>query len=93
MNPDILVKSMTLEIYQKLSQAIETGKWLDGQPLSETQRETSLQAVMLYQAKVLKSDQYMTVGENGQIVHKSRQQFKQEFTEENTIARFPQDDI
>jgi hypothetical protein len=88
---------MTPDIYQKLSQAIETGKWLDGQPLTEMQRETTLQAVMLYQAKVLKSDQHMTVGTNGQIVHKSRQQFKQEFkqelTEENTIARFTQHDI
>ncbi|MFQ3234536.1 MAG: hypothetical protein ACI9C4_000087 [Paraglaciecola sp.] len=93
MNADNLVKSMTLDIYQKLSQAIETGKWLDGQPLTEIQRETTLQAVMLYQAKVLKSDQHMTVGKNGQIVHKSRQQFKQEFTEENTIARFTQNDI
>lgn len=93
MNADILVKSMTLDVYQKLSQAIETGKWLDGQPLSEMQRETTLQAVMLYQAKVLKSDQFMTVGENGEIVQKSRQQFKQELIEENTIARFTQNDI
>jgi uncharacterized protein YeaC (DUF1315 family) len=93
MNADNLVRSMTPDIYQKLSEAIETGKWLDGQPLTDMQRETTLQAVMLYQAKVLKSDQHMTVGENGQIVHKSRQQFKQELTEENTIARFTQNDI
>lgn len=93
MNANLLVNSMTLDTYQKLLQAVETGKWLDGHPLTDIQRETTLQAVMLYQAKVLKSDQHMTVGENGQIVHKSRQQFTQQFNEDKTIARFNQNDI
>jgi uncharacterized protein len=52
---------------------------------------------MLYQSKVLKSDQHMTVGENGQIVHKSREALKQELAQQSfdnqTIARFKQDDI
>ncbi len=93
MNPEMLLKSMTPEVYQKLLQAVETGKWQDGNPLTEGQRETTMQAVMLYQAKILKSDQHMTVGANGEIVQKSRQQFKQELNDKNTIARFTENDI
>tara|TARA_R110002012_G_scaffold20157_1_gene71658 strand:- start:105 stop:386 length:282 start_codon:yes stop_codon:yes gene_type:complete len=93
MNPEMLLKSMTPEVYQKLLQAVETGKWLDGNPLTEGQRETTMQAVMLYQAKILKSDQHMTVGANGEIVQKSRQQFEQELNDKNTIARFTENDI
>ncbi|WP_166423133.1 DUF1315 family protein [Paraglaciecola sp. 20A4] len=93
MNPEMLLKSMTPEVYQKLLQAVETGKWLDGNPLTDSQKDTTMQVVMLYQAKVLKSDQHMTIGEGGEIVQKSRQQFKQELNEKNTIARFTENDI
>ncbi len=97
MDPKALLQNMSEPVYQKLLQAVETGKWLDGSPLTEQQKETSMQAVMIYQAQVLKSEQHMTVGANGEIVHRSRQSFKQEFEQNSddnqTIARFKQDDI
>lgn len=92
-----LLASISEPVYQKLLQAVETGKWLDGSPLTEQQRETSMQAVMYYQAKVLKSDQHMTVGADGKIVHRSRQSLQQELKQNSinnqTIARFKQDDL
>lgn len=97
MNINMLLQSMSQDVYEKLLQAVETGKWLDGSPLTDEQRETSLQAVMMYQARVLQSEQHMTVGADGKIVHKSRESFKQEFKQSpdntQTIARFKQDDI
>lgn len=97
MNTDMLLKSMTPQVYEALRTAVETGKWLDGSALTQAQRESSMQAVMLYQAKVLKSDQHMTIGENGEIVQKSRDALKQELAQQSfdnqTIARFKQDDI
>jgi uncharacterized protein YeaC (DUF1315 family) len=97
MDNTMLLQNMSLQVYERLLQAVETGKWLDGLPLSDQQRETSLQAVIMYQAKVLKSEQHMTVGANGQIVQKSRaslqQELKQNSNNNQTIARFKQDDI
>jgi uncharacterized protein YeaC (DUF1315 family) len=97
MDNSALLTSISEPIYLKLSQAVETGKWLDGSPLSEQQLETSMQAVMYYQAKVLKSDQHMTVGANGEIVHRSRESLQQELKQNSnniqTIARFKQDDL
>ena len=97
MNIDVLVNSMTADVYERLRSAVETGKWPDGTPLSDDQKASRMQAVLLYQAKIAKSSEHMTVNENGEIVHKSKQEFKRALTgdsdDNNTIARFKQDDI
>lgn len=97
MNIDTLVQNLSPQVYEKLLQAVETGKWLDGSTLTDQQKNTCMQGVILYQSKVLKSEQHMTVGHNGEIVHKSRADFKQEFQQtsnnDQTIARFKQNDI
>ena len=93
MDAKALVQAMTPEVYENLRTAVETGKWPDGTPLTEAQKEHSMQAVLMYQAKVLDSDQHMTVNGQGEIVHKSRQQLKQQFQTESDIARFKQDDF
>ncbi|QCR36029.1 YeaC family protein [Nissabacter sp. SGAir0207] len=79
MEIDDLIAAMTPEIYQRLVQAVELGKWPDGVPLTEAQKENSLQAVMLYQARHNQDAQHMTINTDGQLVMKSKQQLKQEF--------------
>ncbi|WP_412972924.1 YeaC family protein [Glaciecola sp. MF2-115] len=74
-----LVKAMTPEVYENLRNAVETGKWPDGNALSEEQKSNSMQAVLMYQAQVEQSDQHMTIGKNGEVVQKSRQQLQQDF--------------
>lgn len=97
MNLDAILAAVTPEVYARLRQAVETGKWPDGTPLSEEQKEHAMQTVMLYQAKIEKSTEHMTINANGEIVHKRKQDFKRELAssqhEEHTIARFKQDDI
>jgi len=74
-----LVASMTPEVYQRLATAVETGKWPDGVALTPEQKETSLQLVMLWQARNNTDAQHMTIDTNGQMVTKSKQQLKEEF--------------
>lgn len=74
-----LVQAMTPAVYENLRSAVETGKWADGKPLSDEQKNNSLQAVLMYQSKVEKSEQHMTIGQDGKVVQKSRQQLKKEF--------------
>lgn len=97
MQVEQLLVAMSDDVYSKFKQAIETGKWLDGNALTSEQRETVLQAIIMYQAKIEQSDQHMTVGKNGKIVEKSRQQLQQELKQaqsnETNIARFKQDDF
>lgn len=48
-----LIDNITPEIHRNLKRAVEIGKWPDGRPLSAEQRELSLQAVILYEARHL----------------------------------------
>lgn len=93
MQIEVLLKSMSPEIYLRIRESVETGKWLDGKPLTSEQRETCMQAVMMYQSQVEQSDEHMTVGADGQIVHKSKAQIRKDFSQQNSIARFKSDDI
>ena len=93
MNFNALVQAMTPDTYDKLSEAVATGRWADGNPMSEAQRAHSLQLVMAYQAQVLKSDELFTIGADGQMVYKSKAELKKQFETQPSIARFSHDDL
>lgn len=108
MDVTALVSAITPEIYQRLKQAVETGKWPDGKALTEEQKASSMHTVMAYQAIVLGSQQHMTINAEGEVNHQSREQLKQVFsvqsgsqppmtqqdkTQKPEIARFKQDDF
>lgn len=93
MTPESLLRAMTPEIYERLKQSVETGKWLDGEALSAEQKETCMQAIIMYQSKVLASKEHMTVNEHGEIVHLSKRELKKQFNPQQDIARFNQDDF
>jgi uncharacterized protein YeaC (DUF1315 family) len=85
-----LIAAMTPEIYQRLAQAVELGKWPDGVALTPEQKENSLQAVMLWQSMNNVDAQHMSIGTDGQIVMKSKQELKQQFIGEPLAKLKPQ---
>ncbi|WP_431222272.1 YeaC family protein [Serratia sp. L9] len=85
-----LIAAMTPEIYQRLVQAVELGKWPDGIALTPEQKEHSLQAVMLWQSMNNVDPQHMSIGTDGQIVMKSKQELKQQFVAEPLVKLKPQ---
>lgn len=85
-----LIAAMTPEIYQRLVQAVELGKWPDGMALTPEQKENSLQAVMLWQSMNNVDPQHMSIGTDGQIVMKSKQELKQQFVAEPLVKLKPQ---
>ncbi|MEK9495850.1 DUF1315 family protein [Photorhabdus sp. P32] len=87
MELDDLLSVMTPEIYQRLVQAVELGKWQDGVPLTVEQKEHSLQMIMLWQSRHNHDPQHMTIGTNGQLVMKSKQELKTIFQSER-VATF-----
>lgn len=88
-----LVSAMAPETYQKLADAVATGRWADGTALNEQQKAQTLQLVMAYQATVLKSEELFTVGADGQLIQKSKAELKKQFDNNDAIARFGHDDI
>ncbi|BEO61670.1 hypothetical protein SMQE30_20930 [Serratia marcescens] len=85
-----LIAAMTPEVYQRLVQAVELGKWPDGVALTPEQKENSLQAVMLWQSMNNVDPQHMSIGTDGQIVMKSKQELKQQFVAEPLVKLKPQ---
>ncbi|MGP6389748.1 YeaC family protein [Citrobacter koseri] len=79
MNLDEMIDSMTPEVYQRLSTAVELGKWPDGVALTPEQKENSMQLVMLWQVRHNTDAQHLTIDTNGQMVMKSKQQLKEDF--------------
>ncbi|WGO82368.1 YeaC family protein [Arsenophonus apicola] len=77
-----LVDLMTVDIYQRLLTAVELGKWPDGVALTPEQKENSLQAVMLWQARHNHNAQHMTVGTDGNITLKTKNELKKLFESE-----------
>ncbi|MYM62460.1 YeaC family protein [Pseudomaricurvus sp. HS19] len=57
MNIDELINSITPEVYENLKRSIELGKWPDGRPLTQEQREHSMQAVIAYELKHLPAEE------------------------------------
>ncbi|GLT17657.1 transcriptional regulator [Vibrio zhanjiangensis] len=81
-----LVNAITPEAYERLLYAVETGKWPEGSVLSQQQRDSCMQAVMLYQSKHNEEAQHMTVAKGGEVSFKSKSELKKQFAND-------QDDI
>lgn len=93
MNFNALVQAMSPETYQSLAEAVATGRWADGQTLSEQQKAHSMQLVMAYQAQVLKSEELFTLGADGEFIQKSKAELKKQLNTSPSIARFSHDDL
>lgn len=87
-----LISMVTPEIYQRISTAVELGKWPDGVTLTDEQKEHCMQIVLLWQVKNNHTPEHMTVGTNGQITMKSKQELKAQFQSERLATLTPMDD-
>ncbi|GKW11776.1 MULTISPECIES: YeaC family protein [Pectobacterium] len=86
-----LIDAMTPEIYQRLVTAVELGKWPDGVALTAEQKENCLQMVMMWQARHNEQAEHMTIGTNGEIVMKSKQELKRQFNGADAIITLKPD--
>lgn len=81
MNKETILASLTPEIVAKFRTAIEIGKWEDGRSLTDEQKQTCMQAVMVWEHENLpaedrigyinkpKREDGSTVGEECDVEH------------------------
>lgn len=79
MNLQDTIEHMPEAMYLRLKCAAETGKWPEGTVVEQAQRDTALQLIMAYQARYLNSDEMLTIGSDGQMVHKNKRELKAQF--------------
>ena len=87
-----VIDDMPLEVYERLRTAAEIGKWEDGSELSEEQKESTLQLVMLFQARRLDQTEHFTIGKDGQVIDLSKAELKKRFKGQ-AIASFEEKDL
>ncbi|NMH64048.1 YeaC family protein [Shewanella salipaludis] len=87
-----VIEQMPVEVYERLLSAVELGKWEDGSVLSQAQRESTLQVVMLYQARKLDQQEHFTINARGAINELSKSELKKQFRGE-TIADFKESEL
>jgi len=87
-----VIDDMPEEVYQRMLSATELGKWDDGTLLTEQQRESTLQVVMLYQARKLQQTEHFTIAAGGNINELSKSELKRQFKGES-IAEFKATDL
>ncbi len=78
---ELIVSQMTPEVYERLAEASQTGRWADGRELTEAEKGHALQAVMLYQARHVSNHEHMMIDDQGEMVIKSKSELKRQFTE------------
>lgn len=90
MQYDDVVKAISPEIYERMVQAVETGRWPDGQKLTPEQLENAMELVMVYQARRLQQDDHFSIGPTGELVMKTKGDLRSELRmrAEADIARF-----
>lgn len=86
MQTEQLVANMDEGLYLRLKEAVETGRWPDGQPLTSQQKEDSFTLVMLYQAKHMDQTEPFSIAKGGKVIQKTKAQLQREQAQE--ITRF-----
>ncbi|WP_019613526.1 YeaC family protein [Psychromonas ossibalaenae] len=75
-------KNISPSLYEQLKQAVETGKWLDGNELTESQKEHSLQLVLAYQSEFNVQPDHFTIAKGGDIHMESKKVLKKQFAQQ-----------
>ena len=83
MNIDQLVEQMTPEIYESMCRAVETGRWDNGESLTDQQKDDSLQLVLCYQSMRERSGEHFTIGGDGELVLKPKSELQRQFANDN----------
>ncbi|MBW8184646.1 YeaC family protein [Shewanella nanhaiensis] len=87
-----VIDEMPQEVYERLRTGVELGKWEDGTRLSDAQRESTMQLVMLYQARRLNQTDHFTISSEGTINELSKAELKKQFKGES-IAEFKEKEL
>jgi uncharacterized protein YeaC (DUF1315 family) len=87
-----IIDEMPELVYERLRTGVELGKWEDGTVLSQAQRESTMQLVILYQARRLNQTDHFTVNNEGSLNELSKAELQKQFKGE-AIAEFKEKDL
>lgn len=74
-------KSISPAVYEQLKEAVETGKWVNGDKLTQQQKADSLQFLMVYQSQFNDKPDHFTIAKGGEIYMESKKVLKSQFSD------------
>ena len=77
-------KNLSPSLYLKLKQAVETGKWLDGEPLKQQQKDETLQLILIYQSLYNDKPDHFTIAKGGELHMEKKSDLKSQFSDDDT---------
>lgn len=87
-----IIDEMPELVYERLRSGVELGKWDDSTSLTQEQRESTMQLVMLYQARRLDQTDHFTINREGTLNELTKSELKKQFKGE-AIAEFKEKDL
>ena len=78
-------KQISPSLYEKLKQAVETGKWQDGKMLNDEQKVHSMQLVLTYQSLFNEQPDHLSVAKGGEVHLQSKADLRSKFRQENAF--------
>jgi uncharacterized protein YeaC (DUF1315 family) len=74
-------QSISPAVYNQLKEAVETGKWVNGDKLTAQQKADSLQFLMVYQSQFNDKPDHFSIAKGGEIHMESKKVLKSQFSD------------
>ncbi|PKG40243.1 YeaC family protein [Psychromonas sp. Urea-02u-13] len=76
-------KKLSPSLYSKLKQSVETGRWLDGNPLDEKQKADTLQIIMAYQSLHNDNPDHFSIAKGGEMYMEKKSVLQKRFSQDD----------
>lgn len=76
-------KNISPTLYLQLKEAVETGKWSDGNSLDDKQKADSLQLIMAYQSLHNETPDHFSIAKGGDIYMEKKSVLKEQFSQQD----------
>lgn len=76
-------KNLSPSLYLQLKNAVETGKWVDGKPLDDSQKAETLQLIIAYQSLYNDKPDHFSIAKGGDIYMEKKSVLRSQFSEDD----------
>jgi len=77
-------KNLSPSLFLELKQAVETGRWRDGNALNEHQKADTLQLIMAYQSIHNDKPEHFSIAKGGEIFMEKKSVLQKQFSDDDT---------
>jgi len=73
-------EKLSPELYPRIKTSVETGRWLDGEKMSDQKKEEAVQLVLAYQNIRNKQPEHFTIDQKGEIFMEKKSVLREQFS-------------